>query len=412
MAARGRAQNTAWIQRLCAAGCALLAFHMLWPRAATPARNCGSTDAHARSAKAKVKIGWVGHVFGERPPSGLSVTEAVSVATNNFGNLVWAYSAWKLVDPNATELVPLIAPPFSTPVDAVLLPTANMLVNSSKYKDVEDYTRILVNIVNGISPQTAPIMLIAIGSQVEFEETPGVPSSIEAAAATGAGHIVLDPEQISFLQRIKASGGMMTTRGRFTEQIIAANGLPPPLPLSCPSLFLNHVPRLGATLQQKWDAVLQQRDPNLRLAITLPNIPADDKGREKYAEVVRFLAEHILKPYRKTATVILQTMWDVDTLEIINVKYGVHLRPDRIRHFYDVDAWVEGMKSCCDFVFGFRIHGTVVGACSGLGHSLIAGRSRRIWDAWGPYMAVDNKAGRRRVVAGSNHRCPTAALLP
>jgi hypothetical protein len=159
---------------------------MLWPGSGIPACNSGPADAHASSLKAKVKIGWVGHVFGERPPSGLSVTEAVSVATNNFGNLVWAYSAWKLVDPNATELVPLIAPPFSTPVDAVLLPTANMLVNSSKYKDVEDYTRILVNIVNGISPQTAPIMLIAIGSQVEFEETPGDPSSIEAAAATAA----------------------------------------------------------------------------------------------------------------------------------------------------------------------------------------------------------------------------------
>ncbi|KAI3432823.1 hypothetical protein D9Q98_010407 [Chlorella vulgaris] len=105
---------------------------MLWPRSATPARNSGSADMHDRSFKAKVKFGWVGHVFAsERHQSCHSGGERFH---NNFGNLVWAYSAWKLVDPNATELVLLIAPPFSTPVNAVLLLTANMQVNSSRDK--------------------------------------------------------------------------------------------------------------------------------------------------------------------------------------------------------------------------------------------------------------------------------------
>jgi hypothetical protein len=312
----------------------------------------------------KVKVGWVGHVFGERPPSGLSFQEAQPICTDNSGNLVWAYGAWQLVDPEATELVPLVAPPFHTPVHAVLLPTANMLVNASKYSDVADYTHILTNILNGVQPQSVPILLIAIGSQVEFEEAGGSPQSINDTAAFGAAHIALHPEQIAFLRRITDSGGMMTTRGTFTQQIVAANGLPPPLPLSCPSLFLNHNPALGAVLQRKWDAVLAARHPLLRLAVTLPNIPADEAGARKYEVVMRFIAEHVLKPYARSAVVMLQTTRDVDTLELMRIKYGAHVRPDRVRYFYDVQAWADGMQACCDFVFGFRIHGTVMGVAA------------------------------------------------
>ena len=90
--------------------------------------------------------------------------------------------------------------------------------------------------------------------------------------------VTLDARQVELLAAVAESGGAITVRGRFTAGVMEANGLAPPLPLGCPSLFLNHAPRLGADLQRKWDAILAARNSSLRVAVPLPHVALSQLG--------------------------------------------------------------------------------------------------------------------------------------
>ncbi|EFN52219.1 hypothetical protein CHLNCDRAFT_139069 [Chlorella variabilis] len=304
----------------------------------------------------KVKVGWIGHVFDAKPSTiGLTLSEAKPIATDNSGNLVWAYGARCLLDPNTTEPVALV-PPYTEHIDAFLLPQANLLMNISNYDMVRGYTSFVLKVSRAVK---APIAVIGIGSQVRFDDAPLLEEGADMSAAA-ASAVQLHPQQVAFLKQVEASGGIITTRGKFTAAIIEGNGLPPPLPLGCPSVFINHNPRLGAVLQRKWDAVLRRRDPNLRLAVTLPAIPGD----QPYPlGLVSLLARRVLEAY-PNSVVVLQTSRDEDTLDAMHSHFGLYLRPSRIRYFYDVESWIAGLKSCCDLVWGFRIHGTMAGVAA------------------------------------------------
>jgi hypothetical protein len=297
-----------------------------------------------------------------RPPSGLSFKEAQPICSDNSGNLMWALAAQRLLDPNASELVQL-APPYDAPIQALLLPEANMLVNVSKRHTLgltNRYRSLFKNL-------TAPIMLIGVGSQVRFEEAaPGaVGGGGEQGGAlpplsAGADRVRLGPEQKDFLRMIAKSEGMVTVRGEFTASLVAANGLHRPLPLGCPTFFLNHNPRLGEALQQKWDALVAARDPKLRLAVYLPNIPGDKPYPES---LLKLLAERVFKPFPNSVAV-LQTPHDENTLENMHRLNGLYLRSWRVRYFYDAQSWIDGLAGCCDFVLGFRIHGAMAGVAA------------------------------------------------
>jgi hypothetical protein len=326
----------------------------------------GQTDSSSATGLHRVRVGWVHEGWAmlspARPPSGLSFKEAQPICSDNSGNLMWALAAQRLLDPNASELVQL-APPYDAPIQALLLPEANMLVNVSKRHTLgltNRYRSLFKNL-------TAPIMLIGVGSQVRFEEAaPGaVGGGGEQGGAlpplsAGADRVRLGPEQKDFLRMIAKSEGMVTVRGEFTASLVAANGLHRPLPLGCPTFFLNHNPRLGEALQQKWDALVAARDPKLRLAVYLPNIPGDKPYPES---LLKLLAERVFKPFPNSVAV-LQTPHDENTLENMHRLNGLYLRSWRVRYFYDAQSWIDGLAGCCDFVLGFRIHGAMAGVAA------------------------------------------------
>lgn len=66
------------------------------------------------------------------------------------------------------------------------------------------------------------------------------------------------------------------------------------------------------------------------------------------------------------SVVVLQTQADQSLVNYMNSKLGFYIPADRVRWFYDVDSWVAGLRSCCDMVFGFRIHGAMAGVAAGL----------------------------------------------
>ncbi|KAL4856709.1 hypothetical protein ACK3TF_003112 [Chlorella vulgaris] len=340
-----------------------------------------SSSKSSGSSSSLARIGWYGHDFSARPVSGLTLQEARHICSDNSGNLVWAYGAWHLVDPDLAEMLHL-RPPYTDPIDVLLLPTANILVNESSYAvGGKGYTTQVLAMVRAVK---VPILTIGLGSQIRFDDVPSAASAAEEEQAgeqagqqgeatngtlavrqqeahqggsdySAASAVQLHPQQVALLQRVEATGGLTVTRGRFTAAIMEANGLAPPLPLGCPSLFINHNPQLGAVLQQKWRAVLRKRDPNLRLGVTLPKVHMD---RPFPSDLVRLLAERVLKVFPRSV-VVLQTLGDLNLLKTMHDKHGLYLQPDRVRHYYDVEAWTAGLKACCDLVWGFRIHGTM-----------------------------------------------------
>ncbi|KAI3433676.1 hypothetical protein D9Q98_003485 [Chlorella vulgaris] len=316
-----------------------------------------STESVAAGTPLKPRIGWVGHSLTDRPPSGLRLKDAVRVATSNFGNLVWAYAAWQLLDHAAVEVVEVVRPGVKVEVDALLMPTANLLFDATPYikSPMQRHTQMLYGLAHSVA---APTLLVGIGSQVEFDQVLGVgvagnKTKAVSADFAAAADVVLHQQQVQLLRQVQKSGGIITTRGKFTEAIITANGLNPPLPIGCPSFMLNHNPRLGEVLQKKWDAVLAARSTKLRLAITMPATPRT-KGLPLHADL---LAKRIFKLFPNSVAV-LQTEEDAYTLQRLNAKHGVCLGAERVLFYYDAQSWIDGLKDF-DFVFGFRIHGTM-----------------------------------------------------
>ena len=111
----------------------------------------------------KTRIAWF-YAIRPTPPPGLTQREAKDIATDNSGNLVWEAGGRRLLDPNRTELVDARAlDPAGPPPAAVLLPTANLLVNVSRYKSEAQLTDMFTKLVRGTA---APTLLVGIGTQV------------------------------------------------------------------------------------------------------------------------------------------------------------------------------------------------------------------------------------------------------
>jgi hypothetical protein len=339
----------------------------------------GSPGRGGSKAPRKVRVGWMSNVFHDRPLSGLSIHEAVRVASDNTGNMVLAYGAWQLLDHQRVEVVHVAPPPYKIDVAAVLIPTANLLFDRLKYSGSQmvGMTNMMLNITRS---NRVPSALLGIGSQVEFtqplagEEGAAARAKRPTADFSAADKVQLPPTQVALLQRVVDSGGFISTRGAFTARILEANGLPPPLPLGCPSLFLNHNPALGAELQRKWNAVLAERSTSLRLAVTLPAI----SHRTDMPPYVDMLAVRVLKRF-PNSMVVLQTEADAFSLERLHAKHDVYVPVDRVRYFYDPRSWVEGLAACCDFAFGFRWgRAPSVGVSEGAG-LWVGGGARSYW---------------------------------
>ena len=79
------------------------------------------------------------------------------------------------------------------------------------------------------------------------------------------------------------------------------------------------------------------------------------------------------------SVVVFQTQADQGLVEHMNKKLGFYLPASRVRWYYDVDSWVAGLRSCCDMVFGFRIHGAMAGIAAGL-PSVVISQDHRIME--------------------------------
>ncbi|KXZ46807.1 hypothetical protein GPECTOR_40g541 [Gonium pectorale] len=247
-------------------------------------------------------------------------------------------------------------------VDLFLLGTANLFSNISDYNRVGPLTKLLIDKIHAFR---APVLMVGLGAQADFSD--GLPfrakSRIEKPPLR-ASDIVLHAQQKEMYGLIKSSGGDVTVRGQFTADVCTANGLRPPLVLGCPSLFINHNPSLGALLEEKRNAVLRARDANVRIAVGLPAVPTVPSagGGIMYNQsrtLIQFLADKVFKVFPRSF-VVVQTPHDLDTIRALQ-QYGAPITKERIKYYYDPEHWFEGIRESSDFLFGFRVHGTMAG---------------------------------------------------
>lgn len=205
----------------------------------------------------------------KRQPAGMSLSDAVTIGIGNTGNFIWDYGAQHLLDPVLSELVE----GFNKTTDlgrvhVHLLPTTNILFPGNMYSKVSDIYR---GYKQCIELFNASVLMVGVGIQQEFPGGCILGSKHAALPAFHPSEYQLSSRQADFFEGIAKSGGLMTVRGKLTEAVFLANGLPPPEVLGCPSLLINKNPTLGATLLKKWNMVLRHGNPkDLRIAVGLP----------------------------------------------------------------------------------------------------------------------------------------------
>ncbi|KXZ41092.1 hypothetical protein GPECTOR_812g41 [Gonium pectorale] len=249
-------------------------------------------------------------------------------------------------------------------VDLFLLGTANILVNVSNYIQGGIVSVLTKFYTDMIHVYNAPVLMVGLGAQADFGD--GLPfgtTNLTEKRSIKASDIILTAQQKEMYGLIKGSGGDIVVRGQFTANICTANGLQPPLVFGCPSLFINHNPSLGARLEAKRIAVLKARDSaNLRLAVGLPAVPTQGNMYLQSLVLIQFLAKKVFKVFPKSF-VVVQTPHDMDTIHKLQ-QYGAPITQDRIKYYYDPEHWFEGIGKSADFLFGFRIHGTMAGTAA------------------------------------------------
>lgn len=330
--------------------------------APSPAAAKADLAATAAPLDNRTRVGWL-YSTSRKAPYGLSPFEGGAYATDNSGNVVWEVASLRVLDPNTTVPVHV---PGKEKVDALFIATANLLVNASVYRlGMHSVQQMYIDHTRRLS---VPTLVAGLGSQVDF---PGglVLGNVNSTLTRGSesdsipSDFMLDQKHLEWLKLVHASGGAAMVRGRFTEAVILRAAGPPPVAVGCPSLFLNHNTKLADVLRRKWDAVLQQRNTSLRLAVGLPHVPHIPHVGADYPEsrvLLKFLADHIFKVF-PNSFVVVQTKHDVDQTIRMLQQYGVFLGFDRVRYFYDIDSWVGYLKKHADMLFGFRIHGTMMG---------------------------------------------------
>ncbi|KXZ51157.1 hypothetical protein GPECTOR_13g644 [Gonium pectorale] len=248
-------------------------------------------------------------------------------------------------------------------VELFLLGTANLFANISDFLRVGPLTNYCIHLIHVFR---APVLMVGLGAQADFSD--GLPFGAKNRinkAPVRASDIIIHVQQKEMYDLIKSSGGDVVVRGQFTADVCTANGLQPPLVFGCPSLFINHNPRLGVLLEEKRVAVLRARDANLRIAVGLPAVPTVPAGGIMYFQsrkLVQFLAEKVFKVFPRSF-VVVQTPHDLETIHALQ-QYGAPITQDRIKYYYDAEHWFEGIRESADFLFGFRVHGTMAGTAA------------------------------------------------
>ena len=297
-------------------------------------------------------------------PPGLTLREAEAFASNNMGNLVWRHAARRLFDSETTDIIFVNSSnmPWNVPKNCQLLflPVANLIQECAKFAlDPSPYSNVLTRWVRDAGVRVA---VVGLGLQAPFKLRTIQPPDVFAR------DFQLHEDQVAFFTQLAANSSILTVRGAHTQAVAEHNGNSQAAPLGCPTLFVNHDLALGKSIQEKLEAVVRERNYDIRVAVTLPWLPSRNAKTAKEAmaetsKLLRWLTHAVFLKF-PNSFVVLQSNGDYGTLEFLRQAAGFRLPAQRLQFFYDVPAWISAMEAC-DVALHFRIHGMMATIAAG-----------------------------------------------
>ena len=284
----------------------------------------------------------------------ISAEEAFELAGNS-GNLLFRSAIYKHIGRQYPQVKygKLIKYPKSSD-NLIVIPCANHLgKNSASFG---------ANRLKNFKGIKSPMIAIGLGAQADDKhKMPQVPSD------------VIEWLKI-IINNAPSNYPNISVRGSFTQEVLNNLGFEnKSIVLGCPSLFINDATNLGSIIERNMKIW-----PPKRIAVSCgqPLKPKYEKIEAALAKLVNqyngaYIVQHPLTMIQLAKGEFSQV--DKNIIEKTNKVLVPNLNQDEffdwckkhMRVFFDIDAWMEYLRGF-DFVFGTRIHGTMIALQAGV----------------------------------------------
>ncbi|KCZ87587.1 polysaccharide pyruvyl transferase family protein [Hyphomonas johnsonii] len=268
----------------------------------------------------------------------------------NTGNLLFTNAVWNQIGGNKERVSFTFSPELlNETLDALVIPAANWLSPFVDFSTLADLFEQL----------TIPTILIGIGAQDD----------------SYSGAVAIPEGTQRFVKAISERSESISVRGQYTQEILSSLGVQNTTVTGCPSLYhdfrpffppgpvkvrqskgLIHSTRYSATyepfaneesihrqlfriaFQEGMDILIQSEPEEMSLLVQATEKPAFDAGLKA----------------------LLKQIYDAPDWPTLKA----YIR-EQGRTFFDVDTWARALDSY-DYVFGTRLHGTIMALNSGV----------------------------------------------
>lgn len=284
--------------------------------------------------------------------------ELMKSTAGNIGNNVWSYAGSHCIfDRDAVQLVsmwPENPELRREDFDVHMIPVANMLWsmhshNVSYLEETDAHLRMVGRMNTILDATDRPAFMYGLGIQ-------GYDSIGKSKAARhdlgdlfewsrSSLEYALHGNYVHMFSTLSRISPAISVRGEFTKQVAETYGFETEA-LGCPSLFLNSLPSVGASIER----MIQNLSNNPQVVIMLPA----RYGTRFFQFYFELLRRH------PGSVIILQGATDLEFVRRAEAELNTTIPESKLKFFPDYLTWA---RFICDYdaVVGSRIHGAMIG---------------------------------------------------
>lgn len=204
---------------------------------------------------------------------------------------------------------------------------------------------------------------------------PVVPIGLAAQAAR-FGKLDLHPGSVAFWREVAGKCASLGVRGAYTAEVLASIGIHNVRIIGCPSFYRSLQPeltlrtadpataRIGITLNKYLAGpYASSRMKTIRLQRGLIAAAARRPGSHVFSQGEREESLLPLVPAPERAALLARIL---DAFQLREDAAAAALLDQHMSAHRDVDDWAADLAARCDFMVGFRVHGTVMALQQGI----------------------------------------------
>lgn len=313
-----------------------------------PQDSHGIGAEHPKMVRAGILCASLGHI----PNSFLLPTHQLleGAAGRNTGNLAFRYAVDQHIASTKVH-VPWGADPawVRERCDLLVIPSSNQANPATDLAHRADFLE-AVNL---------PCLALGLGAQAPSE----------------GADITLSRGTLRYLRALSERSRLIGVRGEYTARVLARVGVKNTMVVGCPSHFINPLPTLGATLEQKL-----RRGVFPRLVLTDVELKPSQRrlSRKLFGWLLTHRGAYVCQSHACLIALARNrpeetTTTQVDAFRRFLQAPAARLRPrskflklarQRFRVFFDTSAWLEFLSSF-DLSIGVRFHGSILAVQAG-----------------------------------------------